>query len=91
MRLIIRVYIVGFSDADYLGDPDDRHSTSGNVLLMSSGPISWLSKKQTIVTLSTAEAEYVTLSIATQEIGVDKKAPVRSHSDTRSSNSLHGR
>ena len=34
---------------------------------MSSGPISWFSKKQAIVTLSTAEAEYVALSIATQE------------------------
>ena len=38
--------LVGFSDADYAGDPDDRHSTSGSVFLMSSGPISWFSKKQ---------------------------------------------
>ena len=60
--------LVGFSDANYAGDPDDRHSTSGNVFLMSSGPISWYSKKQAIVTLSTAEAEYVALSTATQEI-----------------------
>ena len=60
--------LVGFPDADYAGDPDDRHSTSGNVLLMSSGPISWLSKKQTTVTLSIAEAEYVAMSIVTQEI-----------------------
>ena len=35
---------------------------------MSSGQISWFSKKQTTVTLSTAEAENVALSIATQEI-----------------------
>ena len=34
---------------------------------MSGGAISWLSKKQQIVTLSTAEAEYVALSAATQE------------------------
>ena len=59
--------VVGFSDADYAGDLDDRHSTSGNVFLMSSGPISWFSKKQPFVTLSTAEAEYVALSMATQE------------------------
>ena len=58
---------IGYSDADYAGDPNDRHSTTGNVFLMSSGPISWLSKKQGIVTLSTAEAEYVALTMATQE------------------------
>ena len=34
---------------------------------MSGGPISWLSKKQAIVTLSTSEAEYVALSLAVQE------------------------
>ena len=61
--------LIGYSDADYAGDPDDRHSTTGNVhvFLMSRGPISWLSKKQGIVTLLTAEAEYVALTMATQE------------------------
>jgi hypothetical protein len=34
---------------------------------MAGGPISWLSKKQAMVTLSTAEAEYVALSTAAQE------------------------
>ena len=62
--------VVGFSDADYAGDLDDRHSTSGNVFLMSSGPISWFSKKQLLVTLSTAEAEYVALSMATQAVWI---------------------
>ena len=58
--------LIGYSDAEYAGDPDDPpHSTTGNVFLMSSGPISWLSKKQGIVTLSTAEAEYVALTMAT--------------------------
>lgn len=56
-----------YSDADYAGDVDDRHSTTGNLFLMSGGPVSWTSKKQPIVTLSTAEAEYVALSTATQE------------------------
>ena len=44
-----------------------RHSTSGNLFLLSNGAVSWLSKKQPIVTLSTAEAEYVALSTAVQE------------------------
>ena len=59
--------LIGYTDADFAGDLDDRHSTSGNLFLMSGGPVSWFSKKQPIVTLSTAEAEYVALSTATQE------------------------
>ena len=59
--------LIGYSDADWAGDQDDRHSTTGNILLMANGPISWLSKKQPIVALSTSEAEYVALSSITQE------------------------
>ncbi|GAU13723.1 hypothetical protein TSUD_348270 [Trifolium subterraneum] len=49
----------GWSDSDYAGDLDDRKSTSGYVFMIGSSPISWSSKKQAIVTLSTTEAEYV--------------------------------
>ncbi|GAU24937.1 hypothetical protein TSUD_311720 [Trifolium subterraneum] len=49
----------GWSDSDYAGDLDDRKNTSGYVFMIGSSPISWSSKKQTIVTLSTTEAEYV--------------------------------
>lgn len=59
--------LIGYSDADWAGDMDDRHSTTGNLFLMASGAISWMSKKQATVALSTAEAEYVALSTATQE------------------------
>ena len=59
--------LTGYSDADYAGDLDDRHSTTGNLFLMSEGAVTWSSKKQPIVTLSTAEAEYVSLSTAAQE------------------------
>lgn len=58
---------VGYSDADWAGDRDDRHSTSGNLFLMASSPISWMSKKQSVVALSSAEAEYIALSSAAQE------------------------
>ena len=60
--------LIGYADADWAGDPEDRHSTSGNLFLMGEGPISWLSKKQTTVALSTSEAEYVSVSAATQEV-----------------------
>lgn len=59
--------LIGYSDADWAGDMDDRHSTSGNVFSLACGAVSWLSKKQATVALSTAEAEYVALSTATQE------------------------
>ena len=58
----------GYSDSDWAGDLDDRKSTSGYLFKLSGGPISWRSKKQTSVALSTAEAEYVALSSATQEV-----------------------
>ena len=51
--------LVAYTDSDYAGELDDRKSTSGYVFLLSSGAVSWLSKKQPIVTLSTTEAEFV--------------------------------
>ena len=59
--------LVGFSDADWAGDLTDRHSTTGNLFMMSGAAIDWISKKQPVVALSTTEAEYVALSAATQE------------------------
>ena len=59
--------IVGYSDADWAGDLDSRHSTTGNVFLLAGGPVSWLSKQQNVVAVSTAEAEYVALFYAVQE------------------------
>ena len=60
--------MIGYSDSDWAGDLDDHHSTTGNVFLRAGGPISCLSKKQVIVALSTSEAEYVALNLATQEV-----------------------
>lgn len=51
--------LFGFTDSDYAGDLDDRKSTSGYVFMMGSGAISWSSKKQSIVTLSSTEAEFI--------------------------------
>ena len=65
--------LVGYSDAGWAGDLDDRHSTTGNLFLMAGGPISWVSKKQAVVALSTSEAEYVALSLATQEVDMAEK------------------
>lgn len=59
--------VVGHSDADWAGDVDDRKSTSGYMFQIAGGPVSWRSRKQNTVALSTAEAEYVALSSAAQE------------------------
>ena len=59
--------LVGYCDADWAGDHNDRKSTSGYVFQLSGAAVSWRSKKQSCVALSTAEAEYVALSSATQE------------------------
>uniref|UniRef100_A0AAV1VC82 Polyprotein n=1 Tax=Peronospora matthiolae TaxID=2874970 RepID=A0AAV1VC82_9STRA len=57
----------GYSDADWAGDLADRKSTSGYVFMLLGAPVSWGSKKQPSVSLSTSEAEYIALSLAIQE------------------------
>ncbi|XP_070667888.1 uncharacterized protein [Malus domestica] len=44
--------IKAFSDADWAGDPNDRRSTTGLVVYLGSNPISWSSKKQQTITIS---------------------------------------
>ncbi|KAK2991607.1 hypothetical protein RJ640_030391 [Escallonia rubra] len=51
--------LVGFSDSDYTGCLVDRKSTSDTCQFLGDALVSWHSKKQTYVALSTAEAEYV--------------------------------
>lgn len=56
-----------FSDADWASDKTSRKSVSGFIAFDGSNPISWFSKKQTCVALSTMEAEYCAASAAAQE------------------------
>ena len=57
-----------FSDADHGGEEDSRRSTSGMVVKMGTGAVSWASRLQPVVTLSTTEAEYISAVSAAQEI-----------------------
>ena len=59
--------LIGYCDADYARDVDDRHSTSGYVLVIANGAVSWYSGKQRGIATSTAQAEYQALSHATKE------------------------
>ena len=51
--------LVGYSDVDQASDLDERKSTSGYIFLLNNGVISWKSKKQTCITLSTIEIEFI--------------------------------
>ena len=51
--------LIAYTDSDYGGDLNDRNSTSGYVFLFGAGAVSWLSKKQPVVSLSTTEAEFI--------------------------------
>jgi hypothetical protein len=51
--------LINYSDADYAGCMVDRKSTSGTCQFLGRSLVSWSSKKQNSVALSTAEAEYV--------------------------------
>jgi hypothetical protein len=51
--------LIGYADSDYAGFKVDRKSTSGTCQFLGRSLVSWSSKKQTSVALSTAEAEYV--------------------------------
>ena len=82
-----------FVDADYGGCKDTRRSTSGYVFMMAGGPVTWSSKRQATVALSTVEAEYVAMSRCAQqmvwmhswlsEVGVDYSTPGLIRGDNR--------
>jgi hypothetical protein len=88
-----KVELVGYSDADWAGDTDDRKSTSGYVFKIGRGAVSWGSKKQATVSLSSTEAEYIAISEATKEaiwlrrllidFGAECKAPTIVYEDNQ--------
>ena len=59
--------ILGFSDSDWAGDPDDRRSCSGYVFSLFGNVVSWKSKKQATTALSSCESELMALSMAMKE------------------------
>jgi hypothetical protein len=59
--------IHGFVDADWAREMDRRISTSGYVFNLFGGAISWMSKRQAVVALSTTEAEYMAATHASKE------------------------
>lgn len=59
--------ISGYCDSDWANDTEDRRSCTGYIFLFQGAAISWNSKKQQTIALSTSEAEYMALASAIQE------------------------
>jgi hypothetical protein len=59
--------VVGFSDASYAPFKDDRKSIGAYIFMFNNGAITWNTKKQPIVALSSCEAEYIALSDCSKE------------------------
>jgi hypothetical protein len=62
------IRICGWSDADFANNPQDRVSVSGYVFKLGEGAITWSSKKQNSVALSSTEAEYTAMAHAAREV-----------------------
>ena len=60
--------LVGYSDSDMAGDIDSRKSTSGYLIKFAGGAVSWQSRLQRCVALSTTEAEFIAITEACKEL-----------------------
>ena len=56
--------LMGYSDADFAGDVYTRRSTTGYVFMLSNGAIAWCTSRQSSVSTSTTESEYIAASAA---------------------------
>src|SRR5260370_25281693 len=59
---------IAYADADWASDPINRKSVTGNIIKLAGGAVSWVSRKQKTVALSSTEAEYMCLSDTTRQI-----------------------
>lgn len=62
------IELIGYCDADWAGDIDDRKSTTGFVIKINNCVVHWGSKKQDTVSLSSAEAEYMSICSTVTEL-----------------------
>jgi hypothetical protein len=89
---------IGYTDSDWAGETDNRKSTAGYTFLINETTISWSSKRQNTVALSSAEAEYLGCTQAVKEalwlkhffndINEPQTLPILIHCDNQSAIAL---
>ncbi|XP_043718020.1 uncharacterized mitochondrial protein AtMg00810-like [Telopea speciosissima] len=90
--------IEAFIDADWTGSPDDRRSTSGYCSFVGGNLVTWRSKKQALVTRSSAETEFramaqgicelLWLKDLLQDLGISSNPPMTLYCDSKSAISI---
>ena len=86
---------IGYMDSDYASYKDTRRSTEGNIIVIARGPVSWESKHQKTVVLSTVKSKYMAFICTTAqrlwilkfftEIGLPQHTPIVVHANNSSS------
>jgi hypothetical protein len=86
--------IRAYCDSDWASCPVTRHSTTGYFTMLGSLPISWHTKKQSIVSRSSAEAEYRSMAVTTcellwlksllRDLGIYHEKPMQLYCDSQS-------
>jgi Reverse transcriptase (RNA-dependent DNA polymerase) len=93
------IKLAGYTDASFAEDSATRRSTGAFIFILNGGPISWTSKRQPTVALSTTEAEYMAMCQAIREaswlrqllteLGVDQgNEAIKVHADNQSAIAL---
>ena len=90
--------LIGYSDSDWGKDLDERKSITGFVFFMGDTSFTWSSKKQSILTLSSCEAEYVAANLVVchliwlrnmlKFLGFPQESPTEIYIDNRSAIAL---
>lgn len=62
------INLIGFADANWASDVNDRHSTSGYIVLLDKVPLLWKAAKQKCLSLSAMEAEFVAMTKCAKEL-----------------------